>query len=371
MKKNTVLTITIIISVLMSAHSLETGNQNFQNITTSPVYCGRNEEAWSARKISLSLLVTFMALSNGFIIFVMIKQVRQYSLDSREMYIILLSLSAADFMMAVFSIPTLNATPFVPKSHSWCSGLSLLFTLALFSFHSISILTTSLFSICSYIAYVKCYQYQHIITKKRISITLVCIWVGSLTVHGISLLDPNILPASKDSVNPMRRSHVIAFEIIVFQSLVILILIHGHLYFAARSHLRREMMQQRSVSGHDVDPHDLRKRKFKMLVAAFAITGSYFVSFIPMAIILILQLKSGTKSAAINFFGPVSFLNPTIDPILYVITIKDLRRDTVKHCRKMFGWLLALRLCNDNRRRRVRPNIGDQTMSVPIPATFP
>ena len=203
-------------------------------------------------------------------------------------------------------------------------------------------------SIDRYIAFAHCFRYHNIVNQKNILHALLIIWSGSVTITGIAMVDTNILPNS--SFVEVRESFSVMFPTIVFVASLILVAIHGRLYIVTKRLFDSEENRHRRLFGKDAELNDLRRRRLKTIALSFAITVSYLGTLIPISVILILLRQSDKYVAIGTIVGPLSGFNPVLDPIIYGLTNKNLRKDVIKQAKEFWSGIRNSKIWQRNNR---------------------
>ena len=272
----------------------------------------------------------------------------QFSLETNEIYIIIAGLSVSDLLSAIGPPTLMLPATFTYRSEPICKIFRSMFSYLGFSTHIMSILIICLLSTDRYIAFAHCFRYHNIVNQKNILHALLIIWSGSITITGIAMADTNILPNS--SFVEVRESFSAMFPTIVFVASLILVAIHGRLYIVTKRLFDSEENRHRRLFGKDAELNDLRRRRLKTTALSFAITVSYLGTLIPISVILILLRQSDKYVAIGTIVGPLSGFNPVLDPIIYGLTNKNLRKDVIKQAKEFWSGIRNSKIWQRNNR---------------------
>ena len=95
---------------------------------------------------------------------------------------------------------------------------------------------------------------------------------------------------------------------------------------------QREVQRADIMFGEKAEFCSRRKRKMKSAVASFVISVSYVVSFLPIASRLLSICLKDNKDPLIlkdiNIYVVISHFSPLLDPLIYLFTISEFRKDT-------------------------------------------
>ena len=292
--------------------------------------------------ISLAILI-----SNCLILRVIWVRCVTYGTDSRLEYLILGSLSMSDILVGVFSLVSLIITNALKPTENdkTCTIIrnvnGLVYTgLITVSIGNICLLATERFTACIW-----CFEYHRLVTKRRILSSIAVTWIGCIVLSSSAF----IYRSSSNGARTLRAQFlplaVILLAIFVFTGAIFLTTIYSTLYFIARKKLFEEQRQQRASRvaffGKKAELRDLRKRKFKSTLASFVVSFSYLMSFVPFtSFLLLIHLKSSNKTDSVpetvpNACTALLVVNPVLDPFIYILTIKIVRKDTIREIKRM------------------------------------
>ena len=293
-------------------------------------------------------------VENSVVILVIWRRHMTFTLENEEIYLIIASLSLSDMLVTAYGLFTTIFASYMKRLDSNCQTLRSVSSYIILSTHTVSIMTVCLLAIDRYIGFMYCFRYHNFVNKKNIIFALCLIWLASFSINGLVMLDNHILPYS--AFLELRQSTCLLFAATIFSGALFLSAVHGHLYVVAKTDLDAEENQQRIIFGRKAELRDLRGRRVKMTVVSLLTTVSYLLTFIPIAIVFLLLLKSDKYLSIQRICGPLSFLNPVTDPIICITTMTNLRRHTIKEVKKVWKWLKEMRRSMIIRRtRRIQP----------------
>ena len=336
-KTHFTLTVVFLFHLAGGVSSSDTANPSHPNSAILNDVNEPSDSCINRKMIPIVHVLSILAIiGHSVVTTVVLRQHVKFTLDNNEIYLILGSLSASDILVSVFmSFASILASRMDSIDNN-CRTLRTVASYFVFSMHLVSIKTVCLLAIDRYIGFIFCFQYNNIMNKKNIIRTLSLIWFSSLSINAFAMLDKNILPYS--SFIELRHSTCIIFATAVFFGAIFLFAIHAHLYLVAKAQLNQEENQQIAVFGRNAELRDLRWRRMKMTVVSLATTISYLVTYIPISVVILLLLQSDKYLFVQSVSGPLSYLNPAIDPIICVATMRKLRQHVKKDCKKFWNW---------------------------------
>ena len=190
--------------------------------------------------------------------------------------------------------------------------------------------------------------------KKTVLLVLSVIWIGTLLAVGIVMLDENALPYHL--LLRVTLTNTIFTSCVVFLGACLLLTIHGYLYLVSIRQFNRERTQFRAIFGREQEQRDLRRRRIKTTVVSLAFTISYLITSIPITISMILFHQNSKYASLGPILGPLSIVNPLIDPVLYGLTVQSLTKHIIKEFKGLQIWLANFieELAERKTRRQIR-----------------
>ncbi len=241
---------------------------------------------------------------------------------------ILLSLSISDNIQLLFIVlPILASFIFNVKT---TARIACLVIRNLMQFNVLLTVVTSSGSIAAlaverYISCFYCFRVNFIITKKRVKISLCCLWV----LGGVAAL-ANIYHRAEHLISEfriVRLGPLMVVFVSVFTSAIIIIFVQVKLFLLSREKLRT---QPRCSFGREKEAADLRRRHLKIARSASAVVLLYVICMSPFAVAMFYYYFSGRiqdiDQGAMTYFTVSSLLNTVVDPIVYGLGMSDTRQ---------------------------------------------
>ena len=190
----------------------------------------------------------------------------------------------------------------------------------------VSLLTLSAISVDRYVAVRYHLRYQQLVTKNRVRVIQVAIWVMSslfALAFGIRRLD--ILNA--------------ALNVLFYGSLAIIFPANFFIYCVVRRHQRQIAVQRVQVQPPGNERTSLNLQRFKKsFTNSQILVGSLFVCYLPLAVIAIVVTTTGRSlinQNVLEFALLLADTNSTLNPFLYCWRYRPVRVALVKLLRDM------------------------------------
>ncbi|XP_074835731.1 sphingosine 1-phosphate receptor 2 [Carettochelys insculpta] len=146
-------------------------------------------------------------------------------------------------------------------------------------------------------------------------------WVISAAVGGLPIMGWNCMGRLEDcsTVLPLYSKRYILFVVTVFSAILVSIaLLYGHIYCIVRS-------SHAEIAG----PQTLA-----LLRTVTIVLGAFVVCWLPAFIILLLDTSCAIKACPVlykaDYFFSFATLNSAINPIIYTLRSKDMRREFLR-----------------------------------------
>ncbi len=176
--------------------------------------------------------------------------------------------------------------------------------------------STIALSIERYIACIHCFRVYTVVTDKRALRGLVCLWLTALAT-GFSCISPNaypLLPLTEYMDLKLR----LVYTLTVFPSTAVLLFVQIRLFALARKKIRT--VNPSNSYGRSAELADLRRRQWKLNIAASALVGCYLVCACPLAIYITFDAIMGVQTYdKLEPLIILSTLNMLLNPFIYGI----------------------------------------------------
>lgn len=260
-------------------------------------------------------------------------------------YYSIFSLALADLMAGVVAMPSYIAKKFIehgPYAEFVCDA----FRFSYFISGYASILSLSVISVERLIAVKNPLAYVNTVTRKRILMALVLIWVDTL---GVSLL-PFIPLPGRDSqecnYNPTWWWSVMVIVTNVIVPFLVIVVCYLYIYFIARTHMQRINSERKSIrtslTNKRVGAKERKEHKErKANVTIMIVIGIFVVCWFPSCIYYFLErvcpqcfpegFASTNKRGVINALVKIlTFTSSFCNPIIYCWRSNDFRNAFIK-----------------------------------------
>lgn len=165
-------------------------------------------------------------------------------------------------------------------------------------------------------------RYNRIVTKRKAVTVVIAIWIISILSTGLAVLLPVV--GNKHS---FVSSGVLLATTCFVGGLIILVL-HVHLHLISKSKVTAQQRQIEYVSNEEA-LEELWKRNLRKTIIVNIITISFVVFYMPQAVIFLyihIVARCGTDcNTALIVSEITSYLGTMLDPVIYGLTIQDVR----------------------------------------------
>ncbi|KAL0190111.1 hypothetical protein M9458_012809, partial [Cirrhinus mrigala] len=167
--------------------------------------------------------------------------------------------------------------------------------------------------------------------RNRMFALIVASWVLSLLLGTLPIMGWNCvhdLPRCS-TVLPLYAKSYIVFCVFVFMAVLLaIVLLYGRIFHFVKSNTQNPVCVQRK-------PYGLRSRKYMALLKTVTIVlGVFILCWMPLFALLLMDSVCRVKTCPIlfkaDYFLGVAMINSFINPIIYTLTSKDMRRAFLK-----------------------------------------
>ena len=254
----------------------------------------------------------------------------------RQQYIILFSLSVVELQFALVVLTFMLESYNLSRMSKQCEVLRSSFTMLVHTIHLASSGYTVMLSIDRYISVVYCFRYPTFVTKRRVIIMLITIWMISIFVTGITTLEKPV--QSKFLFMQFRVSLQILYAITIISGILILVYIHSYLYIKAKAMGRPQARITESNTRKEEEVLYFKLRTLKTKTAAGVISISYTLCYFPVACAGFLFRYTEYEYLE-NITGPLTMLNAVLDPLIYTLTTKNIREGLIREKSELLNWM--------------------------------
>ncbi|XP_042613596.1 sphingosine 1-phosphate receptor 1-like [Cyprinus carpio] len=189
----------------------------------------------------------------------------------------------------------------------------------------------------------------HRAKRNRMFTLIAASWALSLLLGALPIMGWNCLHHLKwcSTVLPLYAKSYIFFCVFVFLAVLLaIVLLYGRIFHFVKSNTQNPSCVQRKPYGH-------RSRKYMALLKTVTIVvGVFILCWMPLFVLLLMDFVCPVKTCPVlfkaDYFLGMAMFNSLINPIIYTLTSRDMRRAILK---------LLCRRCLVTKDGRVR-NIG-------------
>ena len=275
-------------------------------------------------------------LCNGVVIFIIFKRERLYRNPTNWL---LLSLAFSDLAVGIIMIPSLFICYFSTIACDWDVNKKV-YDLFLY----ISVTNLCFLTMDRYIAVVLPLKYALLVPRKLTVKLLVAAWLFPLFVCLIPFI-LQVLPIAEDKKHEAKKIHV-AIKLAIFEMLpcVIMLLAYLHIFQISRRHMRHINSLNRSIRRERSSTNETKWRA-KSTIKVFCVVIPLFVVCWTLAswreICSVFDACS-VPATAVHVSRLLLKGHSMIDPIVYALHKKDIRKELLKTAG--LSQLLALNL---------------------------
>ena len=276
----------------------------------------------------LCILNAYLSYSATILNIVAIYAIRKTSSLSRNLKTLLLSLAVSDLGIGLLAQPMFVAHVMDSKQNNETNE-------SYNAIHIASLITTnffiyaSLFSVTAlgadrFLAIHLHLRYQELVTDKRVTAVVVLIWVISALISLIRFFIP-------------KNIMYVSFVIIISACIVTATSLSVKLYLTLRRHINQIQVPQ--VAQNDQGESVQRKRKSAM--ASLYVYLVFIVCYLPNDCELIIVANNSEPRIDVNHLQfytlTLSFLNSTLNPLIYCWKMKRIQHTIVGTLRHIFS----------------------------------
>ena len=256
-----------------------------------------------------------------------IHAVKKTSFLSASLKTILLSLAISDLGIGLFSQPffVVLLSKSLRNDNLGCTTYTI-FTFVIIFFTSASLFGVMAISLDRYMAIYLHLRYQELVTQTRVVAGVASLWILSAILSLIFLwIDPNVF--------------ALTFSITAAVCLAVTSLLYFKIYIIVRRHnfqIRRQNQIQQDAPNDD----EISFASRKYAVGTFYVYAVFLVCYLPHAFSL-LAIVIGIGPHIImkglyNISLTITFLNSTLNPVVYCWKMRHIRRAMVETLRNIF-----------------------------------
>ncbi|XP_048056046.1 sphingosine 1-phosphate receptor 5b [Megalobrama amblycephala] len=169
-------------------------------------------------------------------------------------------------------------------------------------------------------------------TKRNRMFALIGVsWALSMLLGALPILGWNCLHDLKScsTVLPLYAKSYIFFCIFVFMAVLLaIVVLYGRIFHFVKSNTQNPSCMMQKAYG-------LRSRKYMALLKTVTIVvGVFILCWMPLFVLLLMDVKCTTGECPVllkaDYFLGVAMINSFINPIIYTMTSKDIRRAILK-----------------------------------------
>ena len=286
-----------------------------------PVNLGHNY--YLPLTVALSTIALITVASNGTFLFVVFRSKR---LQTRH-NILIISLSITDFFTGVMVTPLYAASfIFLMNEKYPCALLCLRLT----SFNTASVVsfgTLALISFEKYLAIIHTYYYERVMTKKRLTIMAVTVWIIGITFSTVS----HVTGLYHPKIRVLMLSCLTYLGLIVH---VAILFFYGRIFYEIQN-VRQRIAAQNAVQNDQTVAQDGSKGTKTMAI----VMGAFWLCYLPVLIVSLLW-KPGenvTHRSKVELLvrliaDATILLNSVLNPVIYYIRMSLVKTEFSRVC---------------------------------------
>eukprot|EP00795_Rhopilema_esculentum_P016777 gene16777-8237_t len=290
-----------------------------------------NNDSYCTPKYATNVQFVFVAAIpfNLLIMKILVKDIR----PSLPRHKIVFCLSIADglhIITAIVAQIALTAThsPTTSITCNFIRGSNMFFGTLSVCVSSFSIIALS---VERYIACVYSFRLEEWVTKRKTYAAIAVFWIVGIS-GGIYSSHALIFDKYRSMAGKAECFKII-ITLCIFGTSIIISAVQIKLFTISKMQLSKIIPPKRAANGEKADSTDLRKKQFKVATTAGAVAVAYIMCMLPLGITTLLDNIDETliSPSARKFALIAAMSNALLDPIIYGLCMKDMRKALTKN----------------------------------------